>query len=253
MGDPRLLAILPQSQGKNQRFHRRHSVRRTMRAGWTRSFALLYTPPMDIRSRVAGPGPDRKLLPAFHNLCPLADAGAVVDETLAFLVRRSGNDLMTEKYKISSHCDIRYLLPPDFKHVLLQTAPEHADPLRESSYTEWDEDFKGTRLMEFLRRRFPGAYRTRIAVLPAGGTLSWHIDTNTSVTCRVHIPIYNPGAYFEVKHKGKLARETLQVGQVYFTNTGYPHQAVNPTAENRISVIFGIDFAAIADLMPAIG
>ena len=75
-----------------------------------------------------------------------------------------------------------------------------------------------------------------------GNELNYHIDTDTSVLCRVQIPAQTTGSLFQWKTKTEEVSLEMQPGNAYFVNTGWLHRVINPTDDIRIVLLFGIDY-----------
>ena len=101
-------------------------------------------------------------------------------------------------------------------------------------------------------KKFPKCYRLRVSLLPAQSQIDWHIDMNTSVSCRFHILIKNPDFIFEINRKGHIEKIPFQEGAIWFTNTAWPHRVLNPTNKRRISLLFDIEYENVKHLLPAI-
>ena len=75
-----------------------------------------------------------------------------------------------------------------------------------------------------------------------GNELNYHIDTDTSVLCRVQIPVQTEGSLFQWKTKSDEVSLNMKLGEAYFVNTGWLHRVINPSNNIRIVLIFGIDY-----------
>ncbi len=80
-----------------------------------------------------------------------------------------------------------------------------------------------------------------------GKELNHHIDTDTSVLCRVQIPAETTGSLFQWKTKTEEVSLDMQLGEAYFVNTGWLHRVINPADSTRIVLIFGIDYDNISN------
>ena len=68
-----------------------------------------------------------------------------------------------------------------------------------------------------------------------GGNERTHsIDTDTSVLCRVQIPIKTEGSLFQWKTKTEEVSLDMQQGHSYFVNTGWLHRVTNDSNNTRI-------------------
>ncbi|MFP3345810.1 hypothetical protein R0J87_25335, partial [Halomonas sp. SIMBA_159] len=72
-----------------------------------------------------------------------------------------------------------------YRQVLLQQQTPETDPDIEQNYQQWISGTEKTQ--QFMTETFGTVCRSRIAVTPPGQSLEWHIDTDTSVLCRIQI------------------------------------------------------------------
>ncbi len=202
------------------------------------------------RSRVDGSGPRRTELPSFKLIDTIDDFEELKSEVMDIYGREiHNNDLYTSKYEISKHCELRDLLPNEHKNLLLQEPKIGVVPDDERQFTEWNERSRNTKIRKYIEDEFKNTYRARIAILAPNSAIDWHIDVNTTVSCRVHIPIYNPGFIFEIKNRSIIETLSPKAGSVYFTNTAWPHRVYNSSNESRISVIVDMPFESIAPFL----
>lgn len=204
------------------------------------------------RERVAGLGPDRKLLPAFAPLVIIPKL-LVVELNDFFSHHRALNDLAaTENYKIADHCPLKEKVPQGFQHILLTQCSTEGNFLNEQNYTQWTPEAKETKFYSWFSQKFPSAFRVRLSLLPPDREFAWHIDTNTSVACRCSVALNESNAEFEVKQKNLTQRVPLKenVGTIFFTNTGYPHRVFNHGTADRLNLVFGIGYDGISHYFP---
>lgn len=214
-----------------------------------------------IRDRVTGhSGPDRKLLPNWQLLYSIEDFSSIQKELLSIINTYSDTDDIgdTSKYPIATPGLVKLanMRPKGYKGIILQWAdkPNEDNILDEKPYTEWnDRAEKATNFKRFMRNCFPNAYRVRLACLPKGNELPWHIDTNTSVACRCQIPITHAttreGSTFEIIRNGKHEYAEFPLGSVYFINAGYKHRVVNNTDRDRWILNFSVPFSDLEKRM----
>lgn len=172
----------------------------------------------------------------------------VVDDILNIGLNYYGNDLGGDSYQISQHCDVKsnFTSSDSYRQILLQHL-DGDDDIDETKYTKWREDLNLDAIREYLERTFKKVYRARISVMPKGGDLNWHIDTDTSVLCRAQIPAFHEGSKFQWKTKrGEFDLEMI-VGNTYFVNAGWLHRVVNESDNVRVVLIFGIDYDNIPE------
>ena len=201
------------------------------------------------RDRVKGKGPDRKLLPNFYYIGSIDSK--IREEILEIVDNFRGiNDNYIDDHSISKFCDLGEKFPKNHTTLLLQKPLENSNGMNEKSYTVYDKLKNNSFLKQFLKEKFPQCYRSRISLLPAKSQVDWHIDMNTSVSCRFHILIKNKDIIFEINRKGCIDSIPFQEGAVYFTNTAWPHRVYNPTNEERVSLLFDIEYDNVKTCLP---
>ncbi len=196
------------------------------------------------RTRVRGSGPHRAELPNFKFLGQLPQT--IIDEALELIQNYNGNDLGSDRYKISSACPLIEKTGEHYRQMLIQRCKAGLDPNQEESYTEWIAEAQGTELKKILLKEFPHLYRLRVAVLHPGEVLDWHIDTDTSVSCRVSISCNKVQSAFEISRRGEVESCFFKPGEIWFTNTGWNHRVKNNDEKPRINLIFGIKHEHLA-------
>lgn len=206
---------------------------------------------MSRRSRVVGPGPARELLPNFKIIYEISEFDLLQKDVLKIVDQcKEENDLYSESYDISKNCDLRPLIPSEHRNLLLQSQDPMKEAKLEMEYTLWTERSKNSLVKNLLLDLFPNCYRSRIAILPPEQGINWHIDMNTRVSCRVHIPITHPNFLFEFNRKGDLEKADLRLGYIYFTNTAYPHRVFNNTGFPRVSVLCDMPYSDLERYLP---
>lgn len=194
------------------------------------------------RSRVHGSGPHRRELVPFFKIAQ-APSGVIAD-LLTISETNLSNDLGTDKYSISKHCDFKEVFNVDtrYRQILLQQKlPNEQSEVNEYAYSVWDAAVTES-TKEWISSVFDSVCRFRISVMAGNYELNWHIDADTSVICRAQICLQADDTVFEVKTKTGIHRLTMDVGGVYFINTGWSHRVVNTSANERRVAIFGFDF-----------
>jgi hypothetical protein len=199
------------------------------------------------RERVRGPGPDRKHLPPFHELTQIPTH--LINELNHFACENSYiNDLeQPDNYLVSTHCPLRMATPERFQHILLTRCGAGLDPKNEQNYTSWTDAAKKTLFYSWFIQHFPNSFRVRLSILSPKTEFSWHIDTNTSVACRCSVSLNEHQSFFEIKDRNGVHSVPLQIGQIYFTNTGWPHRVYNAGSTPRLNLVFGIKYEFISN------
>ena len=149
------------------------------------------------------------------------------------------NDLKSDNYKISIDCPLPDMFANEYRQILLQEQVPDTDQYDEANYTVWRSEAHHIR--QYLERTFGKVNRARVAVTPPGGELAWHIDTDTSVMCRVQIGVNVNDCEFQFNRKGDEESFRMEPNELWFINTGWEHRVVNhsPTAA-RVVVIAGV-------------
>lgn len=184
------------------------------------------------RQRVRGFGPKRDQLVTFAKL---GDVSVDLISKLNEIVdTRVGNDLGSDAYNISQHCDVNSVfIDKGYRQILIQERKHNVDTADEHEYTEYNEDVS----IPFFNR----VYRLRISEMIPGHEMNWHIDTDTSVMCRAQICLNDNNSIFQFKRRGVVEEFQMKRGEMWFINTGWLHRVVSRN-EIRRSAIFGFDF-----------
>lgn len=187
------------------------------------------------KNHVKGDGISREKLPNYYKLGEFnEDFGSKIMEVYKATVNE--NHIGSKStYEMSIESPLRTYFPPTYRQVILQKPV--TDGSFEKDYTSFSEN---TEILTDISNYLNGItfYRARIAVLPPGDVLDWHIDTNTSVLCRVHFVISDSAHWF-IDRKGEVDEKVLKQGEIWFTNTGYSHKVINDTTSDRIVVTIG--------------
>jgi hypothetical protein len=172
---------------------------------------------------------------------------AVIDEILQIANSYTGNDLGGDNYQLSQHCDVKNVFTSSetYKQIILQECTSE-NTIDETNYMYWRNDISTTAIESYLTTAFVKPYRARISVMHGGNELNYHIDTDTSVLCRVQIPAQTTGSLFQWKTKTEEVSLTMKLGEAYFVNTGWLHRVINPTDSIRIVLLFGVDYKNIS-------
>tara|TARA_B100000214_G_C23971788_1_gene630557 strand:+ start:3870 stop:4454 length:585 start_codon:yes stop_codon:yes gene_type:complete len=169
----------------------------------------------------------------------------VLQEILNIANNYKGNDLGGDNYQISQHCDVKsaFTSSDTYSQILLQQLNQDADSeIDETNYTTWRTDLDTNSIQKYLEETFKMPYRARISVMHGGNELNYHIDTDTSVLCRVQVPVQTKGSLFQWKTKSEEISLDMHKGKSYFVNTGWLHRVTNDSENIRIVLIFGVDY-----------
>lgn len=198
--------------------------------------------------RVSGNNGPRRHEMKTHGLVTSNVPQEVLDEILLIANSYTGNDLGGDNYQISQHCDVKSAFTDSetYSQILLQQLNQDSDSeIDETNYTIWRTDLNTSAIQKYLNTVFKAPYRTRISVMHGGNELNYHIDTDTSVLCRIQIPVQTQGSLFQWKTKTEEVSLDMQQGNSYFVNTGWLHRVTNNSNNTRIVLIFGVDYKNI--------
>lgn len=197
------------------------------------------------RSRIAGTNGPRRHQMKTHGEISNNVPEDVLKEILNIANNYKGNDLGGDNYQISQHCDVKsaFTSSETYSQILLQQLNQDADSeVDETNYTTWRTDLDTNSIQKYLEETFKMPYRARISVMHGGNELNYHIDTDTSVLCRVQVPVQTKGSLFQWKTKTEEISLDMQAGSTYFVNTGWLHRVTNDSTNIRIVLIFGVDY-----------
>jgi hypothetical protein len=84
--------------------------------------------------------------------------------------------------------------------------------------------------------------RGRLAFLAPGHTIRAHIDYDTTLVCRYHIPVLtNPEVKFYVQHGKNISKYYMpNDGRIYFFNQGLKHWVKNEGSAPRLHLIIDV-------------
>jgi len=107
-------------------------------------------------------------------------------------------------------------------------------------------------IIERLQQQLPFAYRWAVSVQPFGGKVSLHSDQEDE--CTVWIPIYSNGTAitFVTDDKGKDYCLDSD-GSAYLLDTTIPHYTYNPSAQDRVTIIFRLNTRHLPQLLEVQG
>lgn len=112
----------------------------------------------------------------------------------------------------------------------------------EHLYNVPTEDYKGSYFEKIIKQLKAPASRVRITKLAPGKNIPFHVDYDVSYAVRCICPIYGDANVINLfKRDGKLEAYTLEPGNAYFLNIGYPHAVVNMSKSPRIALMFSLD------------
>ena len=197
------------------------------------------------RSRVAGNNGPRRHQMKTHGTVTQNVPKDVLEQIYQIAATYNGNDLGGDNYQISQHCDVKtaFTASESYSQILLQQLNNGAEnEVDETNYTTWRKDLQTNLIEQYLENTFKTPYRARISVMHGGNELNYHIDTDTSVLCRVQIPVITEGSLFQWKTKTEEISLDMLTGNSYFVNTGWLHRVTNDSNNIRIVLIFGVDY-----------
>ena len=169
------------------------------------------------RSHVRGNrGPRRNTLPTFERISKQVPDAVLEEARQIAYADASRNDLRTDKYKISVDCPLPDLFSQEYRQILLQEQVPDTDTHDEANYTVWSDTCP--QIQQYMESIFGYVNRTRVTVLAPGEELDWHIDTDTSVMCRVQIGVDVDGSEFQFNRKGKIESFIMDPKELWFIN-----------------------------------
>lgn len=185
------------------------------------------------RTRVKGPGPRRTEMVTFAKIGDIHSE--LLNHLREILERNPQNDLGGDNYNISQQCNIKEVFNAvgDYRQVLIQKSIHDHATTSEFDYTEYTEDVNIP--------WFEKIYRLRLSHMGPRHTISWHIDTDTSVMCRAQICLNENDSVFKFKTKDGIEDFTMKPGEMWFINTGWPH-SVEGGEKERTVAIFGFEY-----------
>lgn len=145
-------------------------------------------------------------------------------------------------YNLYSVTEFDESFEPEDNGVMKNIAEAKKDPRwDERKYTKIADWAKGTYIEEVLKSFKGQVSRCNIRVMDAGGSISEHMDYDTTFSMRYHIPLVtNDKSYFTTRQKGAKEVETFRMeadGSTYFLNQGLPHAAYNDGDTPRIHLM----------------
>lgn len=196
------------------------------------------------RDLVKGPGLSRRYLPNFSNLGSFGND--LIQESLKVIGRHteSYNDIGNDQtYKMSMESPLCKYFPNSYRQILLQRPVNQGE--NESDYiVDHHIELLGT-IRKYFNVPF---YRSRLAILPKSEFLDWHIDADTSVSCRVQFQIQGQSRW-QINRKGKIEEKIISPGEIWFTNASFPHRVENVGAADRIALTVGCDYQDLQRLL----
>lgn len=124
-----------------------------------------------------------------------------------------------------------------------QLSAEPNSPLNESTYSQKTAIYEQNReLFDKILSPLKGeATRIRLVRLPAGGTVSPHIDYDPAYAVRVIIPIISTPECLNIFWvKNEIHSYYLRPGVAYFLNIGYRHAVVNLSKIDRYTFMVSV-------------
>ena len=200
------------------------------------------------KRRVAGNNGPRRHQMKTHGVVTTNVPDEVIQEILDIAENYTTNDLRGDNYQISQHCNVdkAFTDSPTYRQILLQQLNEGAeDEIDETNYQQWRTDLQTSAIQTYLKSTFKAPYRARISVMHGGNELNYHIDTDTSVLCRIQLPVRTKGSLFQWKTKTEEVSLDMEIGNTYFVNTGWLHRVINESNNIRIVLICGVDYKNI--------
>lgn len=111
---------------------------------------------------------------------------------------------------------------------------------------EFERDYTvipdASRSMRELTRNYPtlNPFRARVMLLAPGSEVPWHVDANTLHYCRIHFLVEGRCQWF-FRRKSKTWSFDMAPGEIWFTNTGWPHMIQNTSPKERVMLTLHVD------------
>jgi hypothetical protein len=213
------------------------------------------------RKRVRGfDGPDRRRLPSTKLLGNVGEG--FINNYLEYIAQLpvDYNDMLDEDYGISQNCplsvgdmakgegplfDIKKL-----RHIMFQGAAS-SDPELINDEENYTKPIRPA-LLEPITTICSEFYRARLSIIPPDYDIPWHIDTNTSVSCRLSILLCGEQEWM-TRRRGRIEKTLMKPGEIWFVNAGWPHMIKNRSnSEGRVSVLLSTKWKNISKYFPEI-
>lgn len=161
------------------------------------------------------------------------------------------NDLGSNLYEISKYCDFEKVFNANknYRQVLLQSSigDQNENSMNEYLYSKWISEYDVTEIRKELNLLFNNVYRFRLSEMAEGHELNWHIDTDPGVIARAQICLSHNQSSFQFSRRGAEESYGMDVGGIYFVNTGWSHRVVNRDSLRRVA-IFGFKLEEFKNL-----
>lgn len=198
------------------------------------------------RERVNGPGPKRDELVIFKKI------GEVSDETFEYLNRfideNPHSDLGSDDYTITRACnyDKVFNVGHSYRQVIMQkNRSNNHYTVDEYLYSTW---IPGSEIVQQeINNFFKTVYRFRISEMQPRHKLNWHIDADTSYSCRAQICLNENNSTFLFKDKQRVHQFQMKPKELWFINTGWSHTVENDTTGVRKVAIMSFAFADLRE------
>lgn len=191
-----------------------------------------------VRSRVFGTaGPKRGQLPNYEKIALLSglQLKTLIND---YESRRDDNDMFSDHYELSHACKLAKDFPETYKQTLIQTLEKGC----ESPLDEWSYNVPAhMNAIKILNHFIPRYCRARYSTLGQGDTLDWHIDTDTSVSCRLTIMLAGKSEW-QWQRRGEVDELIMKEGEIWFTNTGWPHRVTSIGSKARLAILLTTHF-----------
>lgn len=103
-------------------------------------------------------------------------------------------------------------------------------------------EYTGSYFEEVVTQLKAQASRVRITKLAPGKTIPFHVDYDVNYAVRCICPIYSDRNVINLwRRDDKVEAYTLEPGNAYFLNIGYPHAVINMSDKPRIALMFSLD------------
>lgn len=186
-------------------------------------------------------GPRRSELPNFLHIGELSENLQSAFQKIIQETDPNWNDLYGDHYRISKECPLKHDFPTGYRQILLQGITPGSDGTAETDYTVPIYP----QAVELIRTLVPQFYRARLAELAPQAEIDWHIDTDTSISCRI-TALISGQCEWSIRRRGEVEVQAMRSPQIWFNNTGWPHRVSNTSHEPRWCLLLGTNYDSIA-------
>ena len=168
----------------------------------------------------------------------LGDLSASAMETLTeFIEQGSTENILGRAIKNREARNIplenQESLSEHYRQHELQVLKDGGEPVCRRDYTDWVNSALG----EEIEQKVGMVYRTRTATLDPGSEVPFHIDDPEQ---RRVVAILKGSHEFTIDVKGDISTIPMEVGELWFINSAWPHRVRNTSENHRVALLLNI-------------